>query len=518
MAEVTLKPEIKIVNAEGNTVTFKINYDPEANNYFLNPIGYTKPDGSDVGGIKPTGAAFANDKWQPTILDFYKINADGKNKLQQELITAAEAASKTYPYSTKPKWATQKNNTSGDADAATTDNNPPSPAQSDQSNSISDLFNISLTALSDFTDLIGKIADGAGSLEELSNDSIYKKGSVFGNQTLVYPLALGNHGMHKDMDTVVIKQFNYKAPNKEDFINPKNNIFESGLSGKDPEYRKEEILGTVILPMPQSFEESRKVQYGEDTMNTLAAGMTQSVLNDMGSFALGGGVGAVLGFGLNFLPGASGGNSSFGLGGIGGAARTGIAAAGLIKAAQGVSQSPNGKSLLSSVVSSNILKAAGLNVSAETILARGAGVVPNPNMELLFRSPLLRNFALVYRMTARSVDEARVIRQILRFFKQGMSPKNSNEGGNYFLKTPNVFGISFKTTGDENNPSLPKFKTCALRGFSVDYAPDKMWAAYDNGQPVSVTMVMEFGELTPIYSGDYEDDAELNNNNDFIGY
>ena len=43
-------------------------------------------------------------------------------------------------------------------------------------------------------------------------------------------------------------------------------------------------------------------------------------------------------------------------------------------------------------VSSNILKAAGMNVSAETILARGAGIVPNPNMELLFRSPELRNF------------------------------------------------------------------------------------------------------------------------------
>jgi len=125
-------------------------------------------------------------------------------------------------------------------------------------------------------------------------------------------------------------------------------------------------------------------------------------------------------------------------------------------------------------------------------------------MELLFRSPLLRNFGLAYRLTARSKDEAREIREIIRFFKQGMSPRNSNTGSNFFIRTPNVFGVEFKTTGDKRNISLPKFKVCALRGFSTDYSPDKMWAAYDDGHPVSVTIVMEFGELTPIYSGDFE--------------
>ena len=159
------------------------------------------------------------------------------------------------------------------------------------------------------------------------------------------------------------------------------------------------------------------------------------------------------------------------------------------------------------------LKAAGVNVSAESILARGAGIVPNPNMELLFRSPLLRNFGLAYRMTARSEDEAKEIRRIIRFFKQGMSPRTDSTGNsNYFLKTPNVFGVTFKTSNKEND-SMPKFKTCALRRFRTDYAPDKMWAAYDKGQPVSVTIVLEFGELTPIYSSDYEGFAD-----DVIGY
>jgi hypothetical protein len=136
-------------------------------------------------------------------------------------------------------------------------------------------------------------------------------------------------------------------------------------------------------------------------------------------------------------------------------------------------------------------------------------------MELLFRSPLLRNFGLAYRMTARSKAEAEEIRRIIRFFKQGMSPRNQiNDGKNFFLKTPNVFGVSFRTTNKEENKGMPKFKTCALRKFTTDYSPDRMWSAYDDGQPVSVTIVMEFGELTPIYSGDFNSLETL----DDIGY
>ena len=73
---------------------------------------------------------------------------------------------------------------------------------------------------------------------------------------------------------------------------------------------------------------------------------------------------------------------------------------------------------------------------------------------------------------------------------------------NFFIKTPNVFRVQFKTiTDDKRNKSMPKFKTCALKGFTTDYSPDKMWAAYDDGQPVSVNIVMEFGELTPYLCG-----------------
>jgi len=51
---------------------------------------------------------------------------------------------------------------------------------------------------------------------------------------------------------------------------------------------------------------------------------------------------------------------------------------------------------------------------------------------------------------------------------------------------------------------LNKFKVCALTNFSVNYAPEGTWAAYDEGQPVSVTITMQFAELEPIYNTDYQ--------------
>jgi hypothetical protein len=39
----------------------------------------------------------------------------------------------------------------------------------------------------------------------------------------------------------------------------------------------------------------------------------------------------------------------------------------------------------------------------------------------------------------------------------------------------------------------------------MNYAADGNWAAYDDGQPVSVIMNMSFKELEPIYDTDYQE-------------
>ena len=38
---------------------------------------------------------------------------------------------------------------------------------------------------------------------------------------------------------------------------------------------------------------------------------------------------------------------------------------------------------------------------------------------------------------------------------------------------------------------------------SVNYTPEGKWAAYDDGQPVSVILTLRMEELEPIYASDY---------------
>ena len=509
MAVETLKEGIEITATDGDVITFKIQVDTDNNKYIVVPTSEVLSNGSKT--FVPTSPVFDNDTWQQTF-NYFNIDDTGREKLQTQLNDAATKASTLYNFP-PPAWSKP-----GAADPF--DN---SPANANQTNQPSP------TGIQGLLEDVGEsLATGGGTQPNII-DTVTNLGGVFdpnnikaigtndkykagfsGSKLLVYPLALKGSTLETHRDTCVISMFNYVAPNQDEFFTSDSKIFEKGLTDSsnlynDSKGRLKEGLGKGILPMPQSFEEKREVQYGEDTMNTLAAGVTQDVLQNQGQYLAAGGFGGLVGAGVGFLTG-SGGNSSIGIGGIGGAARAMIGAKALVTGIQGLTTEGNqsGKALLNSVMSSNILQAAGINVSAETILARGAGIVPNPNMELLFRSPLLRNFGLAYRLTARSKSEAKEIREIIRFFKQGMSPRNSSTGNNFFIKTPNVFGVEFKTTDNKRNISLPKFKVCALRGFSTDYSPDKMWAAYDDGQPVSVTIVLEFGELTPIYSGDFE--------------
>ena len=43
----------------------------------------------------------------------------------------------------------------------------------------------------------------------------------------------------------------------------------------------------------------------------------------------------------------------------------------------------------------------------------------------------------------------------------------------------------------------------ALRTFTVDYAPNGYWSAYQDSQPVAVVMSLQFSELRPIYRRDH---------------
>ena len=159
-------------------------------------------------------------------------------------------------------------------------------------------------------------------------------------------------------------------------------------------------------------------------------------------------------------------------------------------------------------------------VGAQGLLSRATGAVLNPNLEMLFGGPSLRNFAFTFTLSPRDADEADQVRKIIRFFKQGMSVKTT--ASNVFLKAPNVFDIqyqTFNTQGQEIvHPSINIIKTCALLSCNIQYTPNNTYMTYEDPfrTMTAYQMTLAFGELDPIYDTDYKDLDE--NQDQVIGY
>ena len=147
-------------------------------------------------------------------------------------------------------------------------------------------------------------------------------------------------------------------------------------------------------------------------------------------------------------------------------------------------------------------RALGQNIGQNNLLARiGRGAL-NPNAELLFQGPVLRDFNFDFLMVARSDREGQEIRKIIRWFKEGLAPKFQNST---FLQTPDVFKLEYQR-GKKTLKTVNQFSPggLALRTIGVDYAPNGYWSAYRDSQPVSVRISVNFAELRPIYQQDQE--------------
>ena len=167
-----------------------------------------------------------------------------------------------------------------------------------------------------------------------------------------------------------------------------------------------------------------------------------------------------------------------------------------------------GESLLkNSGVSNNDIASffASRAVGNNSLFTRATGKVLNPNLELLFNGPRLREFNYNFRFTPREEREAREIRRIIKFFKKNMAPQRVPS--KLFLKTPNVFKLKYIFKGGRQHPFLNKIKMCALTQFNVTYAPDGSYMTYDDGSMTAYNVSMSFGELNPIYENDFDDDS-----------
>jgi hypothetical protein len=162
------------------------------------------------------------------------------------------------------------------------------------------------------------------------------------------------------------------------------------------------------------------------------------------------------------------------------------------------------------------LKLAGEAASISGLTSRIGGAIFNPNLELLFDNPQLRPFDFTFQLTPRDDKEAKQVKQIIRFFKQGMAVQRT--AAELFLKAPNVFDINYMFGQKEDHPGLNKIKTCALQSFNVDYTPTGSYMTFPDGTMTAYSITLSFKELEPVYSDQYQDPENDNNQEIEIGF
>lgn len=143
------------------------------------------------------------------------------------------------------------------------------------------------------------------------------------------------------------------------------------------------------------------------------------------------------------------------------------------------------------------------------------GVVLNPMLELIYRSPQFRSFQFDFMFYPRSEKEALEAQNIIERFKFHNAPELV-KGAEGFLVPPSEFDIKFYYGGNQN-PNIPPLATCVLVGIDVNYAPNG-WSAYEvpganspslggTGMPVAIQMTLQFQETTYLTKEDFRSDV-----------
>ena len=276
--------------------------------------------------------------------------------------------------------------------------------------------------------------------------------SLGAGETLVYPQTLRQEGSNSQ-DRIKLQMLEYA---------PKSfGLSQGQLSGVGPRPKNRKGLGSVYLPIPGGIMDSNTVSWGSDSMSAVDIGVASLALSllqdDMEKTKT--------------------------------------------KLSSGMGAAAAGAEEIKQAMGSAFAGMAAGKAGGQQILQRTEGAILNPNMELLFNNPALRQFNFSWKLAPRSADEAKEVIQIIRFFKQGMAPIRQEP--NLFLKSPNTFQLTYKHKASDHK-FLNKFKECALLNCGVQYTPDGNYATYEDGVMTAYQMTLSFQELDPVYSDDYE--------------
>ena len=180
----------------------------------------------------------------------------------------------------------------------------------------------------------------------------------------------------------------------------------------------------------------------------------------------------------------------------------------------------------------NTLPGVGGNISFNDLAGSTRGVVINPNAEMLYDSPQMREVGMVFKMVASNAEESAQIRNIYNTFRKNASPqyggtdradseewqktreqfvkwsggktddkKGNNDWGDMhnFIRVPNLCKFTFMK-GNNVHPWLIQFKPCAISNVEVNYTPDGTYATHPDGAPVAVEIRLSFMETKVVFA------------------
>ena len=362
------------------------------------------------------------------------------------------------------------------------------------------------------TEKVDENEEKQGGQEDYSQTYTEQLRKVGSGRVLQYPLDLNTDLQ----DYFEIQIFKYRPAGSLPSITDSNQVGgatggynpNSNRRGNRQNFRLQDLQSTIQLPMPPSIKDMNQVDWGSGAMSGLAASVMGPAINAL----LGGGsrssVDAAIdetgakNFAAQILAYTRG-------------TREGIADS-VSQLMKGLGDKQFRRYEMVNAIAQGVA-ALGINIEVDQAITRVSGAVRNPNLELLFKSPTLRNFSFTIRLTPRSSDESKRIRMIIRALKQHSAAKvnpqlfqgnTSSDGSNFLLGSPDVFKLRYiKAKTQKDIKGLNKFKTCALNSISVDYTGEVgRFAAYEeDSQPVTTIISLSFTELTPIYDVDYRE-------------
>ena len=194
----------------------------------------------------------------------------------------------------------------------------------------------------------------------------------------------------------------------------------------------------------------------------------------------------------------------------------------------------NAKALQTALTSSllNAIPGVGGNISFNDVSGSTRGIVINPNAELLYDSPEMREIGMIFKLVPQNKDESIIIKNIIRTFRAASMPRWGGNGlgaelisgnkeisafnkdgsrktaaGDAFdigsednwIQVPDLCKFTFMS-GGEHNPYIIQFKPCAISGVEVNYTPEGTYSTYSDGAPAAVELRLNFMETKLVFA------------------